>query len=302
MRNRWNLPDRGLCLGLRGRHVAQILDQQPEVGFFELLSENYMGTGGRPLATVDAIADLYPTVLHGVSLSIGSVDPLDLRYLRELRALAERAGALWVSDHLCWTGVDGINSHDLLPLPYDEGTLAHVADRVRAVADILGRPLILENPSTYVVPTGSAMPEEEFLARLCEDADCGLLLDVNNVYVNCTNHGRDAAAYLDAIPVQRVVQVHLAGHTDLGTHLLDTHAARVAPAVWDLYERFLARSGNVSTLLEWDADIPTFEVLWDEARKAAPCRERVAAADRAEEGPCGQGLHLGEEIGHAFAL
>jgi uncharacterized protein (UPF0276 family) len=282
MTNRWNLPDLGTGLGLRGCHVRQVLAERPPVGFFELLSENYMGTLGRPLATAEAVADAYPVVLHGVSLSIGSADPLDRAYLRELRDLAERTRARWVSDHLCWTGVDGRSTHDLLPLPYDEATLAWVGDRVRAVADFLGRPVVLENPSSYFVAASSPMSEPEFLARLCEDADCALLLDVNNVYVSSRNHGLDPQAYLDAIPVDRVVQVHLAGHSDLGTHLLDTHSDFVSEAVWDLYARFLARAGAVSTLLEWDADIPAFEVLWAEARKADAYRLVDAAHDRTE--------------------
>lgn len=300
MKNRWNFPDLGIGLGLRRRHVAHVLEHRPAVGFFELLSENYMGTGGRPLETVDAIAESYPTVLHGVSLSIGSVDPLDGAYLAELRNLADRAGALWVSDHLCWTGVDGLNTHDLLPLPYDEQTLAHVADRVRATSDVLGRPLILENPSTYVVAAGSTMPEHEFLGRLCADADCGLLVDINNIYVNCTNHGLDAELWLDAIPVDRVVQIHVAGHTDLGSHLLDTHGDFVAPAVWALYERFLARSGTISTLLEWDADIPDFDVVWAEALKAERYRDLATASPTAGT-VATQHARESEGFDHAFA-
>ncbi len=279
--------DLGVGLGLRGRHVAHVLDHRPEVGFFELLSENYMGTGGRGLETVERIADLYPTVLHGVSLSIGSSDPLDRAYLAELADLADRSGARWVSDHLCWTGVDGRNTHDLLPLPYDEPTLAYVGDRVRAVADILGRPLVLENPSSYFVAGSGCMPEPEFLGRLCDAADCRLLLDINNVYVSAVNHGIDAAHYIDTIPADRVVQVHLAGHRDLGTHLLDTHGDFVAGPVWDLYGRLLARTGRVSTLLEWDAEIPPFDVVWAEARKAVDYRAVASPASDARHVPAG---------------
>jgi uncharacterized protein (UPF0276 family) len=302
MKNRWQLPDLGIGIGLRAKHVSYVLAEQPPVGFFELLSENYMGTGGRPLETVDAIADRYDTVLHGVSLSIGSVDPLDRAYLRELRHLAERSGAHWISDHLSWTGVDGINTHDLLPLPYNETTLRHVSDRVRAVSDFLGRPLILENPSTYLAAVDSSMPEQEFLARLCEEADCGLLLDINNVFVSCANQGLDPLTYLDYVPKDRVVQVHLAGHTDTGTHLLDTHSAPVAPAVWALYARFVACAGDVSTLLEWDASIPDFDLLWDEACKA----ERYRGADRdiASDINCddaGDGRSNFEKARHAVA-
>ncbi len=266
--NRWNLPDLGLGLGLRSPHVRHILDERPPVGFFEIISENYMATGGRPLQVLDEIAELYPIVMHGVSMSIGSTDPLDLRYLKELRLLANRVGAEWVSDHVCWTGVGGINSHDLLPLPYTEEALAHVSGRVREASDRLGRPLVLENPSSYLTFTTSSMSELEFLVRLCEEADCGLLLDVNNVYVSARNHGFDAEAYIDAVPAERIVQVHLAGYTDRGTHLLDTHAAPVAEPVWRLYERLCRRIGSVPTLLEWDADIPSFDVLLAEMEKA----------------------------------
>ena len=266
--NRWNLPDLGLGLGLRSPHVRHILDERPPVGFFEIISENYMATGGRPLQVLDEIAELYPIVMHGVSMSIGSTDPLDLRYLKELRLLANRVGAEWVSDHVCWTGVGGINSHDLLPLPYTEEALAHVSGRVREASDRLGRPLVLENPSSYLTFTTSSMSEHEFLVRLCEEADCGLLLDVNNVYVSARNHGFDAEAYIDAVPAERIVQVHLAGYTDRGTHLLDTHAAPVAEPVWRLYERLCRRIGSVPTLLEWDADIPSFDVLLAEMEKA----------------------------------
>ncbi len=266
--NRWNLPDLGLGLGLRSPHVRHILAERPPVGFFEILSENYMATGGRPLQVLDEIAELYPIVMHGVSMSIGSTDPLDLRYLKELRLLADRVGAAWISDHVCWTGVGGINSHDLLPLPYTEEALAHVTGRVREASDRLGRPLVLENPSSYLTFTTSSMSEHEFLVRLCEEADCGLLLDVNNVYVSARNHGFDAEAYIDAVPAERIVQVHLAGYTDKGTHLLDTHAAPVAEPVWRLYERLCRRIGSVPTLLEWDADIPSFDVLLAEIEKA----------------------------------
>ncbi|MEE9156675.1 MAG: DUF692 domain-containing protein [Gemmatimonadota bacterium] len=266
--NRWNLPHLGLGLGLRSPHIPHIRAERPPVGFFEIISENYMATGGRSLQVLDEIAELYPIVMHGVSMSIGSTDALDLDYLKELRLLADRVGAAWVSDHVCWTGVGGINSHDLLPLPYTEEALAHVVRRVREVSDRLGRPLVLENPSSYLTFTTSSMPEHEFLIRLCEEADCGLLLDVNNVYVSACNHDFDAEAYIDAVPAERIVQVHLAGYTDKGTHLLDTHAAPVAEPVWRLYERLLRRIGSVPTLLEWDADIPSFDRMLAEVEKA----------------------------------
>jgi uncharacterized protein (UPF0276 family) len=210
--------------------------------------------------------------MHGVALSIGSTDPLDRAYLQELRALRDRAQGLWVSDHLCWTGVAGKNTHDLLPMPYSEEALAHVTGRVRAVQDFLGAPLALENPSTYVehasVGAVSVMPEWEFLARLAEEADCALLLDVNNVFVSAYNHGFEPRTYLAAMPWDRVVQLHVAGHTHHGTHIVDSHIGPVDDAVWSLAAEAYWRAGGVSVLLEWDAEIPSFDVTHAEALRA----------------------------------
>jgi uncharacterized protein (UPF0276 family) len=275
--NRFGLADLGIGIGLRTTHFGEILASAPAVDWFEVLSENYMDTGGRPLHVLDRVVERYPVALHGVSLSVGSTDPLDRAYLRKLKALAERTRAHWVSDHLCWTGVLGRNTHDLLPLPYDEATLRHVSRRVKQVQDALERPLVLENPSTYLAFTGSTMTEWEFLARLCDATGCGLLLDVNNVYVSAFNHGFDPRQYVDAVPADRVVQVHLAGHTNHGTHILDTHSGPAIDAVWDLYARLCARTGPVSTLFEWDADIPPLAVVRDEAEKARPLRTAAAA-------------------------
>jgi uncharacterized protein (UPF0276 family) len=267
--NRWGLPNLGLGLGLRAPHVDQILADRPPVGFFEIISETYLSDAARPRRVLAELAERYPVVMHGVSLSIGSTDPLDRDYLRRLKALAQRSRAAWVSDHLAFTFAGGRNSHDLLPLPYTEEALRHVAARVREVADFLERPLLLENPSSYLSFSHSTMAEHDFLVALAEEADCGLLLDVNNVYVSARNHGFDPAAYLDAIPAERVVQVHLAGHTDKGTHLLDTHSAPVAEPVWALHRRLVERIGPVSTLLEWDERIPSLEVLLAELDKAS---------------------------------
>jgi uncharacterized protein len=276
--NRWNLPDLGLGIGLRTRHFGHVLEHRPDVGWFEILSENFMATGGRPMRVLDRIAERYPIVMHGVSLSIGSTDPLDRAYLRELAALAERTHAVWLGDHVCWTGVAGRNTHDLLPLPYTEAALGHLVERIRAVQDILGRPLVLENPSTYLTFRGSTMSEPEFLARMAEEADCALLLDVNNVWVTCKNHGLDPHAWLAAVPYERVVQVHIAGHTDKGTHLIDTHIGPVPDVVWELYAESVRLGGPRPTLLEWDAEIPAFEVVHAELEKAARYRPPAVTA------------------------
>jgi uncharacterized protein (UPF0276 family) len=276
--NRWNLPDLGVGVGLRTVHFPHILSTWPEVDWFEVLSENFMDTGGRPLDVLDRVAERYPVVLHGVSMSIGSTAALDRGYLRKLKALATRVRAHWVSDHLCWTGVAGRNVHDLLPMPYTDEALRHTTARVRQVSEILERPLVLENPSSYVEFKDSSMPEWEFLARLAEDADCGLLLDVNNVYVSAFNHNFDAREYVDAIPADRVVQYHLAGHSHKGTHILDTHSDHAVPEVWELYGRACRRTGNVATLYEWDENIPEFEVMHAEALKARAFREQAVLA------------------------
>lgn len=265
---RLGYPDLGLGVGLRSVHFPYILERRPPVDWFEAISENFMDSRGRPRYVLDWVAERYPVVLHGVSLSIGSTDPLDFEYLGKLKALARDVGAVWVSDHLCWTGVLGRNTHDLLPMPLTEESLAHVVARVRRVQEVLERPLVLENPSSYVTFTDDTLAEWEFLSRMAEEADCGLLLDVNNVYVSAFNHGFDAEAYIRSVPHERVVQCHLAGHTHCGTHLVDTHDGRVIDQVWRLYHLAHRLTGGVSTLLEWDAKIPPFEEVHAEVRKA----------------------------------
>ena len=214
------------------------------------------------------LAATYPLVMHGVSLSIGSTDPLDFEYLSRLKTLAREINARWISDHLCWTGVAGRNTHDLLPLPMTDAVVRHVVSRVRQVQDFLEQPLVLENPSSYLTFRQSHMPEWEFVSRVVTEADCGLLLDVNNVYVAAVNHEFDPVEYLDRIPADRVVQYHLAGHTDCGTHLIDTHDGRVIDPVWRLYAHAVARTGPRSTLLEWDAQIPDFATVHAEVLQA----------------------------------
>jgi uncharacterized protein (UPF0276 family) len=286
-RKRFDLPDLGIGIGLRTVHFGHILQHWPKVDWFEVLSENFMDTGGRPAYVLDQVAERYPVALHGVSMSIGSTDPLDHAYLKRLKALAERTKAHWVSDHLCWTGVLGRNTHDLLPMPYTEEALAHTVTRVKQVSEILERPLVLENPSSYVEFAASTMTEWAFLTRLSEEADCGLLLDVNNVYVSSVNHSFDPRVYIDQVPAERVVQYHLAGHTNKGTHILDTHSDHALPEVWELYRRAWARTGPTATLYEWDEDIPDFDVVHAEAKKAlahrgeAERREGASAEPRA---------------------
>lgn len=258
----------GYGVGLRSAHYGHILQQQPAVDWFEIISENYLDSRGRPRYVLEQIAERYPIVMHGVSLSIGSADPLDFDYLRKLKSLAEVVGARWISDHLCWTGVLGRNTHDLLPLPLNEETLIYVAERVRVVQDFLERPLVLENPSSYVTFRASTMPEWEFLTCLTQATHCQLLLDVNNVYVSSVNHDFDAEEYLRALPQDRIVQFHLAGHTNLGGHCLDTHDGPVIDPVWQLYRLAHALTGGAATLLEWDAKIPSFEEVHAEALKA----------------------------------
>ncbi|HYL18832.1 MAG TPA: DUF692 domain-containing protein [Burkholderiales bacterium] len=275
------IPPLGFGLGLRTDHYEEVLAGQTGVDWFELLSENYLVPGGKPLHYLDRIRADYPVVMHGVSLSIGSSDPLDMHYLRALKVLAERVSPHWISDHLCWTGVSGRNTHDLLPLPYTEEALAQVVAKVEAVQDYLGRRILLENVSSYVSYKDSELTEWEFLAEIARRADCLILLDVNNIYVSAYNHGFDAEAYLDAIPAERVQQIHLAGHSNCGDHIIDTHDADVIDPVWDLYAKAIARLGPVSTMIERDDHIPLLADLvseLDRARRVAEVALRREAA------------------------
>ena len=276
MANRWGYPDLGFGIGLRTVHYEHILRNRPKIDWFEILSENYLDTGGRPLWILDQFAERYPVVLHGVSLNVGSKDPIDFEYLRKLKALGKRIGARWVSDHLCWTGVSGLNVHDLLPMPYTDESLRYTIERVKTIQDYLERPIALENASTYLEFSVSTWKESDFIATLAEEADCGVLLDVNNVYVSSFNHGFDPKAYIDKIPADRVIQIHLAGHTHKGTYILDTHSDYVIDTVWDLYRHTYRRMGGISTLLEWDASIPEFDIVHAEALKARQYREHPA--------------------------
>jgi len=267
----------GHGVGLRRDHFERVLSGPTSLDWFEVISENFMVEGGRPLDVLTRLRERYPVVLHGVSLSIGSTDPLDEGYLDRLAALAARFEPAWVSDHLCWTGVGGHNAHDLLPLPYTEQALEHVARRVARVQERLGRPIALENVSSYVAFKGSAMPEWEFLAEVARRAGCGILLDINNIHVSARNHGFDPRDYLQGIPPAKVWQFHLAGHSDKGAYLLDTHDHAVIGEVWELYRQAVARFGAVSSLIEWDDRIPSFERLEDESRRARAIHEETLA-------------------------
>ena len=272
-----SFPYLGHGIGLRTPHFPRIVDGTARVDWFEAISENFMIRGGRPLRVLERARAEAPLVLHGVSLSLGSTDPLNERYLGELRELAARFDPAWVSDHLCWGSFDGHYAHDLLPLPYTEEALAVVVARVLQVQERLGRRILVENVSSYVEFTHSTMSEWEFLAEVAERADCGILLDVNNVHVSAVNHGFAAEVYIDHLPPARIGQIHLAGHSDRGTHLLDTHDAPVVPAVWALYRRALRRFGRVSTLIEWDDHIPELEAVVAEAERSRAVEAEVEA-------------------------
>ena len=273
--------DLGHGIGLRTRHFARFQEERPPVSWVEVVTENFMADGGRPIAVLEKVRRDVPVVLHGVSLSIGSLDPLSGSYLAELKKLVTRIEPAMVTDHLCWGTHRGQYVHDLLPLPYTEESLAHVASRVAAVQEFLGRRILLENPSSYVTFRDSTMTEWEFLSALCRQADCGILLDVNNVYVSARNLGFDPIAYLDGIDAGRVGQFHLAGHGDRGRYLLDTHDEAVPPAVWDLYREALRRFGRVPSLVEWDDHIPPLDEVVAQSRRAAEIEaEELAPALR----------------------
>ena len=262
------VPFLGHGIGLRTKHFPELLEQGRRADWFEVITENFLHVGGRPRAVLEAVRVDRPVVLHGVSLSIGSVDPLNEEYLRDVRELADAVEPAWVSDHLCWGTFGRHNAHDLLPMPFTEEALSHVVSRVVEVQERLGRRILLENVSSYLSYAASTISEWDFLAEVARRADCLILLDVNNVYVSATNHGFDALAFLHGIPQDRVAQMHLAGHQDLGTHLLDTHDAPVPDPVWALYRDAVRRFGRASTLVEWDDRIPPLDEVLAEAEKA----------------------------------
>jgi hypothetical protein len=277
-RQKHRIRDLGVGVGFRIPHYAKVLEEKPPMDWFEVISENFMVAGGRPLENLERLRAAYPVVNHGVSLSLGAPAPLDREYLKKLKALVRRLNAPWCSDHLCWGGTSKVQIHDLLPLPQTLEAAKYVAERAREVQDFLEIPFAIENVSSYLTYTSSTMTEWELLIEVVERADCGIMFDVNNVFVSSFNHGFDPNVYVDAIPADRVVQMHLAGHTDKGKYLLDTHSAHVRDEVWKLYERSVARFGAVSTLIEWDDDIPEWDVLSAEAAKARELRAKVLAS------------------------
>ncbi|HAT8179654.1 TPA: DUF692 family protein [Legionella pneumophila] len=262
------LPYLGFGLGLRPNYYEEILTSKPDLDWFEILTENYLIPGGKPLYYLDKIREHYPIVMHGVSLSLGSIDPLNWDYLKQVQELASRIEPVWISDHLCWTGVHGLNTHDLLPLPYTMEAIQHIVSRIQEIQDFLKRPFLIENVSSYLTYKQSDMSEWDFILEIVKQSGCYLLLDVNNVYVSSFNHNFDPMDYINSMPLGRVAQIHLAGHTNHGDYIIDTHNAPVIEPVWDLYEATIQRLGPVSTMIERDDNMPDFSELLSEINHA----------------------------------
>lgn len=269
------IPNLGIGIGLRIPHYEDIFKHQPEIDWFEIISENFMMEGGKPMETLHRIMERYPVVQHGVNLAIGSPDPLDFDYLKRLKDLARVTKTPWISDHLCWGRLPGAHYHDLLPLPYTKEVVDYVAERARIVQDYLELPFALENLSSYVAFTQDQMPEWDFYSAVVEKADIYMMLDVNNIYVSSRNHGFDPKDYYNNIPLERVLQIHLAGHKDYGDYILDTHDNYVCDAVWDIYAEVYPKTRGVSTLLEWDDNFVSFQQTWDEALKAKKFQKQL---------------------------
>ncbi|WP_250656242.1 DUF692 domain-containing protein [Alkalimarinus coralli] len=268
----------GAGVGLRSIHYQTILETLPDIPWFEALTDNYMGNGGLPLQYLEQIREHYPITFHGVGLSLGSLDPLDQGYIKKLKHLINRFKPQWVSDHLCWSSYDGIHGNDLFPMPYSEEALKHMANRIMQVQDALGQRIMVENVSSYVTYQSDEMTEWAFLAEVAKQADCDLLCDVNNIYVSAQNHQFDPLEYLEALPHERIREIHLAGYEDEGTHLLDTHGSAIHDPVWSLYKQVIEMIGPTATLVEWDTNIPSFDVLYSEAKKAAHILEQYHVA------------------------
>jgi uncharacterized protein (UPF0276 family) len=268
-------PYLGFGLGLRSDHYETILEEKPALDWFEIITENYLVPGGKPIYYLEQIRTHYPLVMHGVSLSIGSTGPLDLDYLKQVKALAKRIQPAWISDHLCWTGVNGINLHDLMPLPYTWDALSHVVSQINRVQDYLGQQILIENVSSYITYRQSEMTEWEFITEISERADCYILLDVNNIYVSAYNHLFNADDYLLGVPKDRVLQIHLAGHSNHGEYIIDTHDAPIINPVWDLYAKAIDRFGLVSTIIERDDHVPPLSTLMNELEDARSIAKKV---------------------------
>jgi uncharacterized protein (UPF0276 family) len=270
-----NIPNLGIGIGLRIPHYDDIFEKQPDIDWFEIISENFMVDGGKPLENLYRILERYPVVQHGVSLAIGSPDPLDFDYLKKLKALTKITKTPWVSDHLCWGRLPGAHYHDLLPLPYTKEVIQYVAERARIVQDYLELPFALENLSSYVAYKKDEMTEWEFYGAIVEKADIAMMLDVNNIYVSSRNHGFDPKIYYENLPLERVIQIHLAGHSDYNAYVLDTHDNYVCDEVWKIYAEVYPKTRGVSTLLEWDDNFISFQQTWEEALKAKQFQQSI---------------------------
>ena len=286
-RARLGLPDLGIGVGLRVPHYRQVLSDTPQVDFFEVISENFMVEGGKPRYHLSRVLESYRVVQHGVSLGIAGPEPLDREYLKRLKRLVAEVKPPWLSDHFCWSGAGGAHLHDLLPIPYTKQAVLRVVERARQVQDFLELRFALENTSSYLTFESSTLSEWEFISEIAERADIGLLFDVNNVYVSAYNHGFDPYEFVEHVPHERIVQIHLAGHTHLGAYIIDTHRGEVSAPVWDLYRRTLELTGPVSTLIEWDDEIPALDVLLTEAEKARAVRDSVLNGARLAPVPRG---------------
>ncbi|NGX58844.1 MAG: hypothetical protein K940chlam3_01752 [Chlamydiae bacterium] len=285
-RNNKNIPNLGIGLGLRIPHYEDIFRDKPNVDWFEIISENFMVDGGKPLENLHRILEYYPVVQHGVALAIGSPDPFDFDYLKKLKALSRITKTPWISDHLCWGKLAGAHFHDLLPLPYTKEVIDYVSERARIVQDYLEVPFALENLSSYVAFKADEMPEWEFYSAIVEKADIYMMLDVNNIYVSSRNHGYPPQDYIRNIPMERVLQIHLAGHSDRGDYVLDTHDNYVCDEVWKLYAEVYPQTGGVSTLLEWDANFISFQETWEEALKAKDFQKGIESKNIGLKVPC----------------
>lgn len=272
--NKFGYKNLGYGVGLRAQHYEYILENKPKIDWFEIITENYIDSHKGYWQFLSDLRKDYPIVMHGVSLSIGSTDDFNLDYLNKIKKLAEHIKAPWVSDHLCYTGIGGVNTHDLLPVPYSKVMLEHIIGRIKKVQDILGRNIVLENPSSYLEFEESEMPEWEFMRQMAVKSDCGILLDVNNIFVSSFNHQFDAKKYIDEIPVEYICQIHLAGHTNKGNIIIDTHSDHVIDEVWQLYKYTIETKGKITTMVEWDEKIPDFPVLQKEIEKA----KKIAAS------------------------